>query len=90
LQNYEQGKDFAIAELRKVIEGVAKEIFGNIEMRWVDAYFPFTEPSLELEVRWQDEWLEALGCGVYHPMVLKNAGKCENTFGWAFGFGLER
>jgi phenylalanyl-tRNA synthetase alpha chain len=88
--NYSQGKEFAINELKKVIEGVAMEIFGPIEMRWIDAYFPFTDPSLELELKWQDDWLEALGCGVYHPDVLKNAGKTPDTFGWAFGFGLER
>ena len=90
LSNYAQGKDFAVVELKKTIEKVAMEVFGEVEMRWVDSYFPFTDPSFELEVKWQDEWLEALGCGVYHPQVLKNAGKCSSTFGWAFGFGLER
>lgn len=90
LSNHNQGKEFALNELKKTIEGVAAEVFGDIEMRWIDAYFPFTEPSLELEVKWQNEWLEALGCGVYHPNVLKNAGKDSSTFGWAFGFGLER
>lgn len=90
LSSYSQGKEFAMEELKKTIEGVALEIFGPIEMRWIDAYFPFTEPSLELEVKWQDDWLEALGCGVYHPQVLKNAGKGQDVFGWAFGFGLER
>jgi phenylalanyl-tRNA synthetase alpha chain len=90
LQNYDQGKEFAMEELKKTIQDVAFEIFGPIEMRWVDAYFPFTSPSLELEVKWQDDWLEALGCGVYHPQVLKNAGKSKDVFGWAFGFGLER
>jgi phenylalanyl-tRNA synthetase alpha chain len=90
LSNYSQAKEFAINELKKTIEGVALEIFGKIEMRWIDAYFPFTDPSLELEVKFQDDWLEALGCGVYHPDVLKNAGKSPDVFGWAFGFGLER
>ena len=90
LKSYEAGVEFALKDLKNTIEGAASEIFGNIEMRWVDAYFPFTEPSLELEVKWQNEWLEALGCGIYRSQVLKNAGKCDNTFGWAFGFGLER
>ena len=53
--NYHQGKEFALNELKKTIEGVALEIFGSIEMRWIDAYFPFTDPSLELEVKWQGE-----------------------------------
>lgn len=87
---YSQGKEFAAVELKKTIGKVAKEVFGNIEMRWNDSYFPFTDPSFELEVKWQNDWLEALGCGVYHPQVLKNAGRSPDTFGWAFGFGLER
>lgn len=64
-------------------------IFGDVEMRWVDAYFPFTDPSFELEIFWQDEWLEVLGCGVVARGVLSNAGRAHDL-GWAFGLGLER
>lgn len=66
-----------------------RKVFGAVEMRWVDAYFPFTEPSYEIEIWWEDEWLEVLGCGVIHPGVLGNAGKGDSV-GWAFGLGLER
>merc|ERR1719252_21029 len=60
-------------------------------MRWLDEYFPFTEPSLELEVLYNDAWLEVLGCGVIHPDVLRNAGlDPTKVHGWAFGLGLER
>ena len=58
-------------------------------MRWVDAYFPFTDPSLELEIKWEGDWLEVLGSGVYRDQVLVNAGRGD-CFGWAFGLGLER
>ena len=44
-------------------------------MRWVEAYFPFTEPSIELEIFYNNEWLEVLGSGVIHDRVMNNAGK---------------
>ena len=60
-------------------------------MRWVDAYFPFTEPSIELEIFYNHEWLEILGSGVIHDNVMVRANKnIQNEVGWAFGLGLER
>lgn len=44
-------------------------------MRWVKAYFPFTDPSLELEIYFKDEWVEMLGCGVIHRNLMKNWGR---------------
>src|SRR5690606_7925249 len=60
-----------------------------IMARWVDAYFPFTSPSWELEVMWQGQWLELLGCGVVKQDILNNNGK-DKHIGWALGLGLER
>ncbi|KAG0638894.1 hypothetical protein HOY80DRAFT_887104 [Tuber brumale] len=60
-----------------------------LRVRWVEAYFPFTSPSWELEVYWQGDWLELLGCGVVKQSLPKNAG-IPDKIGWAFGVGLER
>jgi phenylalanyl-tRNA synthetase alpha chain len=72
--------------LKRTLEGVVEEIFGRarlatgittnqkLRVRWIDAYFPFTSPSYELEVFWEGEWLELLGCGVIAQSVLENAG----------------
>lgn len=76
-------------DLKKGLEGMARELFGDVEMRWVDAYFPFTEPSFELEIYFNDEWLEVLGCGVVHKDIVKAVGRGDQP-GWAFGLGLER
>jgi len=61
----------------------------KIEIRWVEAFFPFTTPSWELEVAWQGEWLEVLGCGIVKQHLPNNAG-VPDKIGWAFGLGLER
>lgn len=60
-----------------------------LKVRWVEAYFPFTSPSWELEVLWQGDWLEVLGCGIVQQHILDHAG-VPNRLGWAFGLGLER
>lgn len=60
-----------------------------LQVRWVEAYFPFTSPSWELEIWWQGDWLEVLGCGVVLQNLLKNAD-VPSRLGWAFGIGLER
>ena len=60
-----------------------------LQVRWVEAYFPFTSPSWELEVFWQGDWLEILGCGVVKQHLPINAG-VPSKLGWAFGVGLER
>jgi phenylalanyl-tRNA synthetase alpha chain len=78
-----------LQDLKANLEGLAQHLFGPVECRWVDEYFPFTHPSLELEIMYQGEWLEVLGCGVMQPQILKEAG-LVNTKGWAFGLGLER
>ncbi|CAI8508381.1 unnamed protein product [Hanseniaspora opuntiae] len=63
----------------------------DIKMRWIEAYFPWTRPSFELEIFYNDEWLEVLGCGVTKNSVFTNADMTpEGQVGWAFGIGLDR
>mmetsp|Transcript_94946 Transcript_94946/g.116269 ORF Transcript_94946/g.116269 Transcript_94946/m.116269 type:complete len:467 (+) Transcript_94946:76-1476(+) len=88
-------KEEVMEDLKKTLEGLAAHLFnlktGEDTMRWLDEYFPFTEPSVELEIFYNDDWMEVLGCGVIHHDVLRNAGlDPEKVHGWAFGLGLER
>lgn len=84
-------KHIASEDLKKVLENLAREIFGDVEMRWSKDHFPFTDPSYELEIFYNNEWLEILGCGVIYDGVMKNAERdISKEVGWAFGLGLER
>ena len=85
----EEAKQLAEKELKDILSGLARHMFGDVEMRWNEDYFPFTEPSFELEIQFEGKWLEVLGCGVVHDEVYANAGK-GGRIGWAFGLGLER
>lgn len=77
-------------QLKTTLLGLVKSLFGkNIEHRWVDAYFPFTHPSWELEIYYNNNWLEVLGCGIVRNEILADAGP-NNTIAFAFGLGLER
>ncbi|GAB7348981.1 hypothetical protein MBLNU459_g7962t2 [Dothideomycetes sp. NU459] len=75
------------AALASESESVEKQ--EPLQVRWIEAYFPFTSPSWELEVFWQGSWLELLGCGIVQQPLLNNAG-VPSRLGWAFGLGLER
>lgn len=83
------GTTYAATDLKKNLEGLAQHLFGDVEMRWVDAYFPFTNPSFELEIYFQGNWMEVLGCGVTEQKILIDNGRTGST-AWAFGLGLER
>lgn len=75
---------------KSALEVLCRHIFGEaIEMRWLDAYFPFTHPSFELEIFYEGEWLEVLGCGVMEQKLLESSN-VFNKVGWAFGIGVER
>lgn len=89
---YSQGaSSFVEKKLKSTIEHFVKIFFDNpnLETRWVDAYFPFTHPSFEMEILWRDKWMELLGCGVVRDEILKKAG-IRDHIGFAAGFGLER
>lgn len=79
-------------DLRSSLGALVRRLFGaDVETRWVEAEFPFTDPSLELEVFWGGEWLEVLGCGELRRGVLERAGISDPSVrAWAFGLGLER
>lgn len=78
--------------LQNTIEGLIDHLYGpSIERRWdYSAHFPFTSPSLEMEVKNEaGKWIEVLGCGAIHREIMHLTGR-QNDFGWAFGLGLER
>lgn len=77
----------AADNLKHTLEKISDDLFGKCEKRWVDAYFPFTHPSFELEIFYDNKWIEMLGCGVIHPSVLERSGR-QNEIGWAAGLGL--
>ena len=82
-------KIIEIKDLEEVQVDLAKSIFGNdIEYRFLVDTFPFTDPSVEMDIKFKDEWLEVNGAGLVHEQVLKNFGLDPKIYnGWAFGFG---
>ena len=96
-------KNVSFVDLKQTLLHFTKELFGKNKIRLRPSYFPFTEPSAELDIYWGLEsetdhritkgtgWLEILGCGMVDPNVLKNCGiDPEEYSGYAFGLGLER
>lgn len=77
------------ADLKATLEGLMDHLFGPTKKRWNTDFFPFTQPSYELEIYHNDEWMEVLGCGVIHEQVLDLSNRSDRR-GWAFGLGLER
>jgi len=86
------------ADLKGLLEAFVNAFFEDeLEVRLRPSYFPFTEPSAEVDVRWRNpdgsagRWLEVLGCGMVHPNVLTHCGiDPERYTGYAFGLGVER
>ena len=83
--------DIVRDDLKFILENLNQHIFGEVKFRWVEAYFPFTEPSYELEIFFNGDWLEVLGCGLLRTKILENSGlDPKKHVAWAFGIGLER
>jgi len=87
----------SFADLKGTLAEFVRAFFErDFEMRFRPSYFPFTEPSAEVDIAWQQpdgstRWLEVLGCGMVHPNVLRNVGiDPEKYTGYAFGLGVER
>ena len=86
----DEGINFA--ELKGLIINFLEHFFEKkLEIRFRPSYFPFTEPSAEVDIMGENGWLEVLGCGMVHPKVLANIGvDSERYNGIAFGMGVER
>jgi phenylalanyl-tRNA synthetase alpha chain len=85
-------KGLTFADLRGTIQMFLEALFGeDVEVRLRPSFFPFTEPSAEVDIRWQGRWLEVLGCGMIDPNVLKAVGYDPEVYsGFAAGLGIER
>jgi len=96
-------KNVSFADLKQTLQYFTSEMFGKSKIRLRPSYFPFTEPSAEVDVYWGLEtetdyrmtkgtgWLEIMGCGMVDPNVLKNCGIDPEVYsGFAFGMGIDR
>jgi len=85
----DEGLDFT--HLRGTVMAFLKAFFGDLPVRFRASYFPFTEPSAEVDVQWRGRWLEVMGCGMVDPAVLEGLGlDPERWSGFAAGLGVER
>jgi len=87
------GERVSFADLKGVVADFLKNYFETeeLQVRFRPSFFPFTEPSAEMDMSWGDRWLEIGGCGMVHPNVLKHVGiDSEKYVGFAFGMGVER
>ena len=85
-------EDVNFAQLKDLMYKICHSLFGEAtKLRFRPSYFPFTEPSAEVDVLFGDKWLEILGCGVVNPKVLENCEIDSSKYsGLAFGLGIER
>jgi phenylalanyl-tRNA synthetase alpha chain len=91
-------RDITMADLKGTLDSFLKCFFEreDLGIRYRPSYFPFTEPSMEVDIKLESEhgisdWLEVMGCGMVHPTVLANVGVDSETYsGFAFGLGVER
>jgi phenylalanyl-tRNA synthetase alpha chain len=86
-------ENVSFAQLKDLIYKIIYSLFGEgVELRFRPSYFPFTEPSAEVDILSKEgNWLEVLGCGIVNPIVLENCNIDSNKYsGLAFGLGIER
>ncbi|BBA80225.1 phenylalanyl-tRNA synthetase subunit alpha [cyanobacterium endosymbiont of Rhopalodia gibberula] len=85
-------KGLTFTNLKGTIKEFLKQMFGKeLPVKFRASYFPFTEPSAEVDVQWQGKWLEVMGCGMVDPNVLKSVGYDPEVYtGFAAGLGVER
>ena len=84
-------ENLRFSDLKGTIKEFLRQMFGELPIRFRASYFPFTEPSAEVDLEWNGKWLEVLGCGMVDPNVLKAVGyDPEKYTGFAAGFGVER
>lgn len=85
-------ENLTFTDLKGTIKEFLHQMFGEeMEIRFRASYFPFTEPSAEVDMRWKGKWLEIMGCGMIDPNVLKSVGYDPELYtGFAAGFGVER
>ena len=85
----DEGLDFS--HLRGTVTTFLQQFFGDLPVRFRASYFPFTEPSAEVDVQWRGRWLEVMGCGMVDPAVLEGLGLDPTRWsGFAAGLGVER
>ena len=87
------GEQVSFANLKGVVQDFLQRYFerNDLTVRFRPSFFPFTEPSAEMDMSWGDGWLEIGGCGMVHPNVLKHVNiDSEKYLGFAFGLGVER
>jgi len=78
-------------DLKGTIREFLQQLFGEVPIRMRPSFFPFTEPSAEVDLQWNGRWLEIMGCGMVDPNVLKAVGYDPEVYtGFAGGFGVER
>ena len=85
-------RNLSFQDLKGTLEYFVQQFFGDsVETKFIPHFFPFTEPSAEVLVKWKNgEWLEILGCGMVDPNVLKNVNYPSEYQGFAWGVGIER
>lgn len=92
-------RHLSLADLKGIVQYMVKSVFGPRKLRFRPSYFPFTEPSAEIDMQWtvtrngrtEQTWMEIGGCGMVHPNVLRSGGyDPDEVNGFAFGMGVER